>query len=164
MQKMFGLFESKEKKLLKRFKEISDQIDAAGGPQSVCQEFGSWFAENELRRIIGIMPESQSPYPKALLMTAALRLLDTVKKSSSTSADIDETLLLYAESAYVGSAFLSEDRVIKPILEEMQSTTIVPKQKLAPFFDLAEKHKRAWKDFVLSDVDVNQICNVNLKN
>lgn len=156
-QPMFGLFESKETKLLKHFKEIFDQIDAAGGPKSVCKEFSSWFTDNELREIIGVMPESQSPYPKVVLMTAALQLLDTVKKGNPDSVDIDEVLLLYAESTYVGSAFLVEDGAIKPILEEIQSTTLVPKQKLVPYFDLAEKHKSAWKDIVLNGVDANQI-------
>ena len=153
---MFKIFESSEKKVLRKFDELANQIKVSGGALEVCKKFGNWFVEHELREIIGVVPESQSPFPKLQVMMSALLLLDYARDNRK-DGDLDtEIITSYAENAYIASAFLVADEVLMPILKEMQLTGVKPLSKLEQYFTLSKKHKEVWNEFVESDIDLKK--------
>lgn len=155
---MFGIFKSKEKKLVDKLTELSKEIESSGGSLVVCKTFSDWFLQNELREILGIASASQSPYPKIILMTAGLRLLNDIQNMrSEVNESIAETAISYAETAYVGSAFLVEDNVLLPILAEVKQTNIIPREKIEPYLDEYERHKTAWEEFTKGDINISGI-------
>jgi hypothetical protein len=151
---MFNLFTSKETKLKKAMQQIFDEIIEAGGALEVCKKFGDWFTNNELREIIGLVSEKQSPFDKLTIMYASLLLLDEARKNKHVK-DFDISLIsTYAENAYIASALLVEDDVLIPLLKEIQLTSVIPKEKIEPYYELFEKHKEAWNKFIESDIDL----------
>ncbi|QWD91773.1 hypothetical protein [Polynucleobacter sp. MWH-Braz-FAM2G] len=157
---MFGIFKSKERKMVDKLSELSREIESAGGSLVVCRTFSEWFHQNELREILGVVSDTQSPYSKLILMTAGLKLLNDVQQMRN---ELDESTadaaLSFAETAYIGSAFLVEDDVLLPVLAEIKQTNIIPKAKLDPYLDLYERHKIAWVEFNKGDVDLRDMSN-----
>jgi hypothetical protein len=152
---MFGLFKSKDRKMVDKLSELSKEIEAAGGSLVVCRTFSEWFTKNELREILGVVSAAQSPYDKLILMTAGLKLLgDTQELRNEVIQSITEAALSYAETAYVGSAFLVEDEVLLPILAEIKRSSIIPRDKLEPYLEQYERHKAAWLEFNKGDLDL----------
>lgn len=150
------MFESSEKKVLRKFEEIANEITASGGALEVCRSFGNWYVEHELREIIGIVPESQSPFSKLQVMMSALMLLDFVRDNKQDEDFDADIILSYAKNAYIASAFLVADEVLIPIFNEMQLTGVKPLSKLEQYFKLSKKHKEVWDEFVESDIDLKK--------
>lgn len=158
---MFGLFKSKQRKMVDKLSELSKEIESAGGSLVVCKTFSEWYHQNELREILGVVSASQSPYSKLILMTAGLRLLNDIEKMRSEIGEsIAEAALSYAETAYVGSAFLVEDDILLPIIGEIKQTNIIPKEKLETYLEQYERHKAAWIEFNKGTVDLSGISNL----
>ena len=150
------MFESNEKKVLRKFEEIANEITNSGGALEVCRGFGNWYVEHELREIIGIVPESQSPFSKLQVMMSALMLLDYARDNKQDEDFDADIILSYAKNAYIASAFLVLDEALIPILKEMQLTGVKPLSKLEQYHTLSEKHKVAWGEFVESDIDLKK--------
>jgi hypothetical protein len=147
---MFGLFQSKEKKQIKRLKAIAEEIEAAGGSQFVCDSYLEFYQNHELKEKIGLVPEDQSPFSKIMVMQAALMLLDIFKIAKIKISPP----LINAQSAYVNTAFMATSEDLRRIYALIDGGQPIQKEILSKFTELNEAHKKAWASFSDSETPV----------
>lgn len=147
---MFGLFQSKEKKQIKRLKEIAEEIEAAGGCQFVCDGYLEFFLANDLKSKVGLVPEAESPFSRSMVMEAALILLDIFKVAKVGISPA----LINAQSAYVNCAFMATSEELEPILALLEEGKPVEKLMLSQYYNLNEKYKKVWVEFTESETPV----------
>jgi hypothetical protein len=166
---MFGIFQSKEKKLAKHMAESLKEIDSAGGALVVCEKFGDWIVGNELFEALGVCSESLSPFNQSLLMLAAISLLAEVKKSVGERFSDEYFLeeagltanMMYAKTTYIASALLVDDKQLLEIINACKAGEPPPAKLLAPYFERKAQHEKSWQEYVESDYDFSSEAMLN---
>lgn len=164
---MFSFLKAKtpEQAAVRELKRLQKQVVKAGGATVVCYKFWKFLEGNTFYNTTGLVAEEDAPYPRMVVILAALELLSAWKETTDGDPAAKELMVLLSQRAYVAALLTLNHSEITELHQSIGGSpggTAAGSQEardleVALVAEIAARNKKAeeaWERWKASDFDL----------